>query len=223
MFAFNKYFTSARLQDSLQLRNDHQKRAATTIPMCITYYSFFLGYSHKWIDPDMPPDICYARLYMRHTECPTAEIDRSIRYTAYVLTVVMRRSNGKCRQRGRRDALDNTNRRGRKAQGEARDSLEGDSTHGSHFHLSPAFSMPSQADNKCGADTKTIHAARNDANTTLRQERLHDQPKIEARIPVLLQWKDREMADGMSKMDMAGGTTSKKAGTVGGDVEMVDH
>jgi hypothetical protein len=55
----------------------------------------------------------------------------------------------------------------------------------------------------------------------LKQTKEQDKSKKEARQPVLLQWKDCEMADDLSKLFVK--DSKAKADTGGGDVEMKDQ
>jgi hypothetical protein len=80
--------------------------------------------------------------------------------------------------------------------------------------------MPTSASGESGTDTNMVDVASSHRTTGPRQEEIHGM--TEARIPVLLQWKDREMADDLSKLMMIGIATSKKANAKGGDVKMKD-
>lgn len=83
--------------------------------------------------------------------------------------------------------------------------------------------MSTSASNNCGTDCNITHIAVNGHTKDSKQNESHGKPKAEARVPVLLQWKDREMADDLSKLMMAGSATPRKADTDGGDVEMEDR
>jgi hypothetical protein len=74
------------------------------------------------------------------------------------------------------------------------------------------------------ADSKgrTTDIAMSHSDTpNLKQTKKQDKLKKEARQPVLLQWKDREMADDISRLFV--NDSKAKADTGGGDVEMKDQ
>jgi hypothetical protein len=64
----------------------------------------------------------------------------------------------------------------------------------------------------------------NGSDTTIKQDTTSSnsqKAKVEAWTPVLLQWKDREIADDLSKLMMGSTRPEKgKAGAYGSDVEM---
>jgi len=73
-------------------------------------------------------------------------------------------------------------------------------------------------------DIAMADGAHQHGTATTVPQKDHNKPKPEVRKPVLLQWKDREMADDLSKLMMnSTGSEKNNADTTGGDVEMEDR
>jgi hypothetical protein len=80
--------------------------------------------------------------------------------------------------------------------------------------------MPMTQGTQNGSDTTMVNGVHKQDTTSSNSQKA----KVEARTPVLLQWKDREIADDLSKLMMGSTRPEKgKAGAYGSDVEMEDR